>query len=1752
MISILSGLSFFYFISILLLAGYGIWYYRKFSRTGRPLNRFPLVFGMIFLSGFFFLYRNMHAPLRPGGPSSLDHHFLRQEGFRVTQQIELGRADTSLPAGGADNRFTLNRESGTLRVVSSYSEEPLFASINGEWKLLSPHFPVNSGLGLMCDSLPLDIHSAGNRIELRLFNTVIASGEPGVRSGISAWNLFRPDTNFLPSPYYSDEKLVRCLQQLYLVREKSGGEKTEGLCWFVSGKLFRFARQVKAGDRNLQPGDLVFSAPLPDQSQVGWGIQARENNRNRYRVLYEKDNAFTLQNAFPVSYPLTEENNGEATEHTVTKFLVPGPQWLTGMPDFFREGFLFPVFPGDSSNDFAPVLLQYRKKREGTSLQAEIKPLAAGGPVITAENNRILLPSRSGGFDWIFSIRDSFTWKLGGGELSPRQWQAAIFGTLLLFFILVLGSWMVNPSRKFNWIWQMLTCISFILLVTRFFLYWRYKSFPPYEGLDNPSLQQLNSVFNFGIIIFTGLALAVLFGFDTLKYILESLRRQGNRLWPGRRGQYRTSIGLKEKITGLMGKIRPLKNLSFRLIYFSSWVLLLVFSAAWSAYRHFDPAVCRHLAIGLLLLYFGFVFISYRFSPLVTSDNRSWWNISVGRMSEVLINNPVKLLLSASLLGLYGFIDTGFAIIFLNFLLFNEAFLCINYAIAGLSAGSRRNASLFAVSGAVYLGLFILNLLYGPFIFGYLLSMPDLVFRAGYLFFSILMAYALTRLWKSVPGKRRLVMGGLAGILLFAGAVFFLPRERIMDKAAMTRYRIDVMTMPAGKAISKAYTEGKTWEPVIRAAQNQWFINAFIYEKNNPAVNAATFHLLPHAPQNKGARYNAQATDLVTSRFLLAEHGRLSVLFFALLLLLPSVLLAGFYKLYPDFTNRTNTSYPVITTAFSMLNYLMVSALLVILAATGRYIFFGQDLPFGSILSKQSVLFPAALIVSVVFLLRKLQPERYPHRQKIIPGSLVFASLVVLLFFVKPAYNKNRSFEVDGLAGNMEEFIETNLQPLLDDIDTARATRRLSLPQKDRLFTARIREALAAGGADPAGVFFVKELERYGRSGFTAHLDARRLLFLDYHTGRPQLAVNENYFHVEAPPHLQQYWKGNVYGDSSGLELTAWDPATGAVISCRDNDMTDPVFISGSDLQIIYRGDISVTGKNEWWLVNRSGKDWEIQRGPERNLIRKQDSIRLRGGERVHLENKAEGKEQYLVLRPDAFMKNLFVNGGRYYVYPMGNRFNWARNFAESVSGKMAGPGQSQKDLYLSLNREMTDSLSRMIQDMMGSDTSYREGAEYGICIADGEGRLLAMPDFIKGYDRPDPNDKAGFEKALRGENGYVAPSVLRKKTGNLNLLRLKPGPGSTLKPVVFAAIASQLPLDWNAFAAEGFSQKQEYFGGEKVAEYDFEKNNGRIASVSDYLKYSDNYYHANLLLLGSYDRQSLGDLLQQHFKKQNPGTGLHWPYFLYNGQPYWLDGFENWPGYAGGKANFGSDSSFLSRGLFSNFGIFTCDRGRECERLTLPRDSFLFGDAGAAYVRPEFPLFDQKGKGMDLHKPNEVFLSSYRGHVKGSSQVLIPPVKMLESFGKLVSQDRNYALTFNPRPFIPERRTFEVTNGVVYAQYMALLRESVFTGMREALFRGTAARLGSMLKNGAPWYFYAKTGTTGEEESSRKSKLLVLVISQKDISDPGFNFRDNKFVTVYFTSQNGPAKQNEEFQAKVIRYIIGSPVFQRYMKKDF
>jgi hypothetical protein len=732
----------------------------------------------------------------------------------------------------------------------------------------------------------------------------------------------------------------------------------------------------------------------------------------------------------------------------------------------------------------------------------------------------------------------------------------------------------------------------------------------------------------------------------------------------------------------------------------------------------------------------------------------------------------------------------------------------------------------------------------------------------------------------------------------------------------------------------------------------------------------------------------------------------------------------------------------------------------------------------------------------------------------------------------------------------MDSYIQLRLQPVLDHFDTSVTTRKYSIAKKDRLFTDSIHKLIASGTFDGGNTFFAKEIEEYTRIGFSQHLDQAHMLYLDLYSGKPQLAVNDNYFRIEAPPHLQQSWKGNVFGDSTIYNVTLWDNKMQSVIRKRLSGFTTEQNVTlTNELTLSFRSPGAGNIYKDLYLINKNPSPLTVSDYDDPAILKANDSIKLCNPSRILITDPSH--EIVLTVEPDAFMKNFYVNGSRFYVYPMESRFIWARSFAESIAPEYTAAEQKTSNASVSFDFEMMDSLSLKMQRMMSRDTAYKKGAEYGICIADGNGRLIAMTDFIKGLARPDPNDKAGFNKTIMGDNGFVSQSLLRKQIGNINLLRMNPGPGSTFKPIVFSAIASQLNLDWDAFSSEGFSVAQNYYGGERVAEYDFEKNNGRIANVVDYLKYSDNYYHSNVLLLGSYPKQDLNNLLEKNFLANKPDSGFHWPWFTYSGKQYWLDGFENWPGYANGKVNFGMDSSFTSIGLLNNYGIYTRTADKSFDMFSSHYDSLLFLNAykKSGFILPEYALFDQQGTNVDKRIPYDVFATCFRGHVKGSSQVLVPPTKMLEAFGKLITQSRNYSLTLNPYAPATTFSPFAVDNTIVYNNYLSLIRDGVFTGMKEVLNSGTAGVLGALLKNKSSYYYYAKTGTTGDNEAKTKSKLLAVIISKKDITDPGFNFRNNKFYTIYFTSQNGPAKQNEQFQSEIIQCVQRSYSFTRYMK---
>ncbi|MGK2863719.1 MAG: hypothetical protein ACSLE0_17435, partial [Chitinophagaceae bacterium] len=530
MLKILTSLSFLYAIAILVLLIYGFFYYRDFKKGMLPGKRFPLVFIFISLACLSFLWINIHAPLRLKTFSILDHHFIRHDGFDVLKKIELGGTDTVNDVNRSYNQFSFSKKDDAVIVKSVYSEEPLYGKTDAVYKILSPNYPaVGHSMSITCDGLNISISATDdNDFELRVGPQIFKSNMV-IKRGISYWNIFRSEDGFINSAYFNNEKLVSSLKNILVVRDNISGKRGKELNYFLSGRLFQFAGNVKYNNTDLQLTDQEFQVSLPDQSIVTWGVGFLESNRNQYKIRYDSNDHFSLINRYPVSYPMSEENRNDWSFHYVTKFLLSDAKDIHKIPAVFREGFLFSGFENDQSNYFSPLLLFYKNKGRNDSLQIQLQSAEGITKNIELKNAKLLLPARSKEFNWSFSLNNTYNWQFGNQIFSPHTWEGLIFGSLVFFILLVLFSSWVIPATERKWIGQLLSCVTLVLLTTRFFLYWRYKSFPPYEGMDHPAQQQLESFSNFGIIIFATISMALIFGFPFLKYGGRTLSKIKNR-----------------------------------------------------------------------------------------------------------------------------------------------------------------------------------------------------------------------------------------------------------------------------------------------------------------------------------------------------------------------------------------------------------------------------------------------------------------------------------------------------------------------------------------------------------------------------------------------------------------------------------------------------------------------------------------------------------------------------------------------------------------------------------------------------------------------------------------------------------------------------------------------------------------------------------------------------------------------------------------------------------------------------------------------------------------------------------------------------------------------------------------------------------------------------------------------------------------------------------------------------------------------
>ena len=572
------------------------------------------------------------------------------------------------------------------------------------------------------------------------------------------------------------------------------------------------------------------------------------------------------------------------------------------------------------------------------------------------------------------------------------------------------------------------------------------------------------------------------------------------------------------------------------------------------------------------------------------------------------------------------------------------------------------------------------------------------------------------------------------------------------------------------------------------------------------------------------------------------------------------------------------------------------------------------------------------------------------------------------------------------------------------------------------------------------------------------------------------------------------------------------------------------------------------------------------------------------------------------------FAKNVWINGHRRHIYPLGKRLFWMKPYSNYVKGVMADSIKQYKPAMalshvISLDYGLSDTLFQFL-DSVGTEIYRTETNEYwkqtnlSVFVGNSDGEILAMPEF-KGnpFFRVSPNNQESIAKVLRRSTLFSDYSDERNLNANLNLLPLAIGPGSSLKPLTFGAVSSSFDTDWNDFQLVGSLRSMSV---SRYAEVDFRRKESFISSIWDeprfgesfdvaqYLTYSSNYFNSVITFIGSFSESSLRD-------------GIFAP--AHNIE---LFGVPEFPimSVSGHRMKFSTQfrpkdvdaEPILKKRFADNYGVYgeplfldstylnkntldpvLRDYSRDLS-LRKGRKRWLMPGEAWAVAEPSFLDFPLRADDAEL---------SYAQKIKtitlGMRRVVsISPLKMAEMYARMFLLDNHFGFTISREKSYEHSVSYNVPafdNSP--ERYLSMLQgdHSLYLGMERCATeirnnsgsRPTAHYLNGirdqLLRSGL--HLYVKTGTIDNQslnkEFNNQANLLAVVITNADmrqvqirngrmVSPDG---RILKFYVIYIAQDKtlGRPKASQSrilknhFQTGVIQRVIASSRFRQFFE---
>lgn len=1039
---------------------------------------------------------------------------------------------------------------------------------------------------------------------------------------------------------------------------------------------------------------------------------------------------------------------------------------------------------------------------------------------------------------------------------------------------------------------------------------------------------------------------------------------------------------------------------------------------------------------------------------------------------------------------------------------------------------------------------------------------------------SILGIIILTSLYIWVkPETRKLLwaLGGVGVIIVVTAAFATYGYDEFQNKNLHFKYRTIIHQQTVGDIMKDERYDHRNAQRLLNAAQNQWFLQYHLNKGDERVNSDGIITLLPHF--KKGVTWNTQISDVILSRYVIGELSSIVPLFMILLV---------FVFLFISFHNKCSSpAGRAITYAVGLL--FLIQSTFEWMAVTNRTIFFGQDFPFMSQNARITLLmFTTWLIFFVYFTCHQSHSEYNLELRdslngftKPVPQAFFTIAFLVIFCCIFKWGNSYESLyankQSQGDKSNAEEFnisaamrtsndelkfinlrlaeypitgepLENNqdISALVQDIEekTQLSAHVQTLKEDGQIneFTYSLYQA------------FIKNLKKKNSNHNIIHLRHQDQQHYE-------LALNKAYFSMQSPDFDQKAWRGNVYTQVSppsvrqGTLLTklpgmfiytipgSWLPKNmdGAIADCRVKNGDEIYHKTIHKQQTDYDANIAVFP------------------------ITPQDLLEFKDRQDNVVMTYQYGREEQNLL-----VKNMVINGKRKFFYPLKEKIFWLRDFSNLVAYSKQGSA-SRDAVFVTLDGKLTESVQDSLRVLVGKECS--------VVALDGLGNVRLMADY-KPSVAIDPNNEELIEEL--GILSYMNPNSKRDENlfGNLNLCYLQPGPGSSLKPITYAAVISQnQDMDWAALElmspklinndSVASTDDRYYYLRKFGPQYRYAADRAFKSLTSDeagyndkgwisndfYLAMSSNYYNALITYLGHYD--NLKDAKNNIFVVST--SDKDYPRFRTE---------QGGPIYTFKDAPEVMANQILFDGLTKNFKMSTFTGYTDSLRYDFVSSSFYKNNdikskhelsTHFSWVFPqESSIFD-----YELRNPSMTPAERLRQYALGASPVKVTPMKMAEMYGRLYALHPDFHASVIPNE-TPFTEPWLDRNGTVSSTFVNLYRQNVYRGMQKCVQEGTAKYL-TQIKG---YYLYAKTGTLSLGANSNDDRMLAVIISNRDLTTSEQERTladDHKFMVVYFRfKQLDPEPHIKDQRQKtfwrtvnaVMNRIVDSSSFKIYMNK--